>query len=36
MLLATIVAFVTYGAEHATPSQEDWGDSNLRDLGYLG
>src|SRR5512132_3831181 len=30
MLLATIVAFVTYGAEHATPSQEHWGDSNLR------
>src|SRR5262245_17026366 len=29
---ATIVAFVTYGAEHATPSQQHWGDSNLGDI----
>src|SRR6516165_87669 len=27
-----IVAFVTYGAEHATPSQQHWGDSNLGDI----
>src|SRR5262245_31417029 len=26
---ARIVAFVTYGAEHATPSQQHWGDSEL-------
>jgi hypothetical protein len=25
----TIVAFVTYRSEDATPSQQDWGNSNL-------
>jgi hypothetical protein len=27
--LPTIVAFVTYRLEDATPSQQDWGNSNL-------